>query len=46
MSRDEMIAFIKANIKQTHNEKDMQDLLEFTNEELVEIYNDLIEYLK
>lgn len=44
MDRQEMIDFILQNIKQTHNEKDMQDLLEFSNEELQEIVIDLIEY--
>ena len=43
MNREEMISFIKDNVKHTHNEKDMQDLLEFPNEELVEIYNNILE---
>lgn len=45
MSIDEMIDFIRFHIEHTHNEKDKKDLLTFTDEEIIEIYNDLKEYL-
>ena len=44
MDKQQMIDFILVNVKQTHNEKDMQDLLEFSDEELQEIIIDIIEY--
>lgn len=45
MSTDEMRDFIRFHIEYTHNEKDKEDLLTFTDEEIVEIYNDLKECL-
>tara|TARA_B110000503_G_scaffold63369_1_gene100059 strand:- start:458 stop:589 length:132 start_codon:yes stop_codon:yes gene_type:complete len=37
------LEFIKNYIKDTHNEIDMQDLYTFNEEEINEIYNDIIE---
>ncbi len=45
-TREEMIAIIQVAIEHTHNEKDKKDLLEFTDEELKEIYDDYLESLK
>ena len=40
------IEFIKNYIKNTHNEKDLKDLLTFSVEEIDEIYNEIIEMNK
>lgn len=37
------INFIKKHVKLTHNETDMKDLLTFNNEEINEIYKQIIE---
>ena len=42
-TREEMIEFISKAIEHTHNDKDKRDLLEFSNDELIEVYNDIIE---
>ena len=40
------IEFIKNYIKNTHSEKDFKDLLTFSEEEINEIYNEIIEMSK
>tara|TARA_B100000212_G_scaffold293829_1_gene236320 strand:- start:277 stop:411 length:135 start_codon:yes stop_codon:yes gene_type:complete len=40
------IKFIKNYIKNTHNEKDFEDLLTFSKEEINKIYNEIIEMNK
>ena len=40
------IEFIKNYIKNTHSEKDFKDLLTFNEEEINEIYNEIIEMSK
>ena len=39
-------AFIKNYIKNTHNEKDFEDLENFNEIEINEIYNEIINYNK
>lgn len=46
MSKKELIEFILRYIEKTHNEKDKKDLLVFSESELNEMYNDIIEYEK
>lgn len=43
MNRKELIEFILKHIEKTHNDKDKRDLLDFSDSELIEIYNDIIE---
>jgi hypothetical protein len=43
MNRQELIEAISKMIERTHNEKDKEDLLTFSNEELNTIYNELKE---
>ena len=40
------IKFIKNYIKNTHNQKDFEDLKTFNKKEINEIYNNIIENLK
>ena len=40
------IEFIKNYIKNTHNKKDFKDLLTFSEKEINEIYNEIIEMNK
>ena len=40
------INFIKNYYKNTHSEKDFEDLLTFSEEEINEIYNEIIEMSK
>ncbi len=42
-NREEMIEFILLVIDKTHNEKDKKDLLDFSDEQIIEIYNELID---
>jgi hypothetical protein len=46
IKRDEMIKFILLAVENSHNDKDKIDLLTFSNEEIIEIYNDIIELTK
>ena len=41
LTREEMINHISKVIERTHNEKDKEDLLTFSYEELKEIYNNI-----
>lgn len=41
-TKEEMINYISKVIAETHNDKDKQDLLEFSEEELREIYEQII----
>ena len=40
------LEFIKNYYKNTHSEKDFQDLLTFSEDEINEIYNEIIEMSK
>jgi hypothetical protein len=42
-SREELINAILLHIEKTHNENDKKDLLMFSDAELLEIYEDIIE---
>ena len=44
MNTKNKINFIKKHVKLTHNETDMKDLLTFNDEEINEIYKQIIEY--
>ena len=37
--------FIKKHVEHTHNEQDMKYLLTFSDEEINEIYHQIIEYI-
>lgn len=43
MNREELIEAISKMIERTHNEKDREDLLTFSDEELNTIFNELKE---
>jgi len=43
MNKAELIEFILKAIEKTHNEKDKQDLLDFSESELKGIFNEIIE---
>ena len=43
MNREQLIEIISKMIEKTHNEKDKEDLLTFSDEELSAIYNELKE---
>lgn len=43
LSKEYLISFIGKRIEKTHNDKDKQDLLTFSHEELIEIYNQINE---
>lgn len=42
-TREEMVEFISKAIEHTHNEKDKKDLLMFNDDELIEVYQNIIE---
>ena len=46
MNRQELIDYILKVIEFTHNDIDKKDILDFTTEELNEIYLDILEYNK
>lgn len=43
MTITQKLKYIYNNIKNTHNEQDLQDLLTFTEDEINEIYEELFE---
>jgi len=46
MNLQNKIKFIKNYYKNTHSEKDFEDLLTFSEEEINEIYNEIFEMCK
>ena len=42
-SRKELIEFILIHVDKTHNENDKKDLLTFSDAELLEIYEDILD---